>query len=136
MTKPIQQSVRFGATPAQLFEMYMDSGKHSAATGGRAKLSRKVGGAFTAWNNMLRGRNLVIVPNRLIVQTWRSINFKASDLDSILVLEFSKAPGGAQLDMIHVNVPAQDHKGVTKGWPLYYWKPWKKYLAAKSKRRS
>ncbi len=135
MTKTIQQSVRFKAPPATLFEMYLDSKKHSAASGGKAKLSRKVGGAFTAWNKMLRGRNLAIVPNRMIVQTWRSVNFKPGDADSILILEFSKAPGGGQVDLVHVNVPSQDHKGVTNGWPNYYWKPWKKYINAKSNRR-
>lgn len=135
MTKAIQQSVRFAATPAQLFEMYMDSKRHSEATGGKANMSRKPGCAFTAWNKMLRGKNLMIVPNRMIVQSWRSINFKPGDPDSILILQFSKAPGGAQVDLVHVNLPVQDHRGVTKGWPLYYWKPWKKYLAAKSKRR-
>ena len=82
MTKAIQQSVRFKASPATLFEMYLDSKEHSAATGGKANLSRKVGGAFTAWNKMLRGRNLAIIPNRMIVQTWRSVNFKPSDPDS------------------------------------------------------
>jgi activator of HSP90 ATPase len=135
MTKTIQQSVRFAAPPRTLFEMYLDSGKHAAATGGKAAMSRKVGGAFTAWNKMLRGRNLMIVPNRLIVQSWRSVNFKAGDADSILILEFSKAPGGGQVDLVHVNVPQQDHEGVSRGWPNYYWKPWKKYIAAKSKRR-
>jgi activator of HSP90 ATPase len=135
LTKTIQQSVRFKASPKQLFEMYLDSKKHTAATGGNATLSRKVGGAFTAWNKMLRGRNLAIVPNKLIVQTWRSVNFKPGDADSILILEFSNAPGGGQVDLVHVNVPKQDHKGVTRGWPNYYWKPWKKYLAANSKKR-
>jgi len=135
MTKTIQQSVRFAAPPRTLFEMYLDSEKHSAATGGKATMSGKVGGAFTAWNNQLRGRNLLIVPNRLIVQTWRSVNFKPGDADSILILQFSKFPGGGRVDLVHVNVPPQDHKGVTKGWPNYYWKPWKKYLGAKSKAR-
>ncbi len=135
MTKAIHQSVRFAAPPQTLFEMYLDSRKHSAATGGKAIMSRKVGGAFTAWNKMLRGRNLAITRNRVIVQTWRSVNFKPDDADSILILEFSKAPGGGQVDLVHVNVPPQDHKGVTNGWPNYYWKPWKKYIAAKSKRR-
>jgi hypothetical protein len=65
----------------------------------------------------------------------RSINFKPDDPDSILILQFSKAPGGAKVDLVHINVPVQDHRGVAKGWPLYYWKPWKKYLAAKAKRR-
>jgi activator of HSP90 ATPase len=135
MTKTIQQSVRFKAPPKQLFELYLDSKKHTAATGGKATLSRKVGGAFTAWNNQLRGRNLLIVPNRLIVQSWRSTQWKTGDLDSILILEFSKAPGGGQVDLVHVNVPQHDHKGVTRGWPNYYWKPWKKYLASKSRSR-
>jgi activator of HSP90 ATPase len=135
VTKVIQQSVRFGASPEALFEMYLDSKKHSAATGGKAKLSRKPGGAFTAWNKMLHGRNLLIVPNRLIVQSWRSVKFKPGDPDSILIMEFSKAPGGGQVNLVHVGVPSHDHEGVSRGWPNYYWKPWKKYLAAKSKAR-
>jgi activator of HSP90 ATPase len=133
MTKAIEQSVRFNATPEQLFEMYLDSKKHSAATGGAARMSRKVGGKFTAWGGQLSGRNLVIVKNKMIVQAWRSRHWKASDLDSILILIFSKAPGGGQVDLTHVNVPEQDHAGVTKGWPKYYWEPWKKYLKGRTK---
>ena len=71
MTKAIEQSVRFNASPAELFEMYLDSKKHSAATGGAARMSHKAGGKFTAWNGQLSGRNLVIVKNRMIVQAWR-----------------------------------------------------------------
>jgi hypothetical protein len=44
MTKTIQQSVRFRASPEELFDIYLDSKKHSEATGGRARMSRKVGG--------------------------------------------------------------------------------------------
>lgn len=134
MTSPIEQTVRFACAPGVLFEMYMDSTKHSAATGARAKISPRVGGAFTAFDGALRGRNLLIVPNRLIVQAWRSTNFKTADPDSILVLEFRKAPGGSEVQLVHVNVPKQDHAGVSKGWPKYYWKPWKAYLAARRRK--
>jgi activator of HSP90 ATPase len=133
MTKAIEQSVRFNASPAQLFEMYLDSKKHSAATGGAARMSRKPGGKFTAWDAQLSGRNLLIVKNRMIVQAWRSTHWKASETDSILILRFSKAPGGGQVDLTHVNVPEHDHAGVTKGWPKYYWEPWKKYLKGRAK---
>ena len=133
MNGAIEQSVRFNASPAQLFEMYLDSKKHSAATGGAARMSRKPGGKFTAWDAQLGGRNLLIVKNRMIVQAWRSTHWKASDTDSILILRFSKAPGGAQVDLTHVNVPEHDHAGVTKGWPKYYWEPWKKYLNGRAK---
>jgi activator of HSP90 ATPase len=130
MTRPIQQSVRFSCSPEALFEMYMDSAEHTASTGQRARISRRAGGRFTVFGGMLQGRNLLVVPNRMVVQAWRSTNFKRTDSDSILVLEFRKVPGGSQIDLVHVNVPPQDHKGVSQGWPQYYWKPWKAYLAA------
>jgi hypothetical protein len=47
MTRVIQQSVLFPVPPEELFEMYLDSKKHSEATGGRARMSRKAGGEFT-----------------------------------------------------------------------------------------
>jgi activator of HSP90 ATPase len=131
LLKPIVQSAKFSASPKELFETFLDSKKHSAATGAPAKISRKVGGEFTAWHGQLWGRNLMIVPGRLIVQAWRSTNFKKSDLDSILVLEFTKDGNGGRVQMVHANVPEQDHKGVANGWPKYYWKPWKKYFATK-----
>ena len=42
MTPVIEQSVSFSATPAKLYELFMDSAKHTAATGMPAKVSRKV----------------------------------------------------------------------------------------------
>jgi activator of HSP90 ATPase len=130
MTKAIQQSVEFNASPETLYAMYVDSRKHAKATGAPAKLSRKVGGAFTAFDGMLRGKNLLLAPKKMIVQAWRSIAFKKSDPDSILILTFSKTASGARVDLVHANVPVQDHQGVTKGWQKYYWKPWRDYLAA------
>jgi activator of HSP90 ATPase len=134
LTKTIEQSIRFAATPEQLFDTYLDSKLHSAATGGKAKISRKVGSKFTAWGGQLSGRNLFIVPKKMIVQAWRSHHWKDSDPDSILILRFSQEPRGARIDLAHVGVPVYDHKGVTQGWPKYYWEPWKKYLSEKSKR--
>ncbi len=80
----------------------------------------------------MSGRNLVIVPNRVIVQAWRAEHWPKSDPDSILILTFSKAPGGGQVDLVHVNVPGHDHQGVKLGWSQYYWRPWKKYLARRA----
>jgi activator of HSP90 ATPase len=128
MPKPIVQSVTFKASPDELFEIYTESKKHSAATGARASVSAKAGSKFKAFDGMLSGRNLLVIPGRMIVQAWRAYHWKDSDPDSILVLNFSKTPGGGRIDLVHVGVPQHDHRGVTKGWPYYYWKPWKKYL--------
>ncbi len=128
MTKPIVQSVTFKASPAELFRIFTNSKKHSAATGAKAVVSAKAGARFAAFDGMLEGRNLLVVPNRMIVQAWRASHWKKSDLDSILTLTFSRAPGGGRIDLVHVGVPQHDHKGVTEGWPKYYWEPWKTYL--------
>ena len=133
MTEAIQQSVEFNTPPATLFEMYVDSRKHSKATGAPAKVSRKAGAVFTAFAGALRGKNLLIVPNKMIVQAWRSSAFKKSDADSILILTFSKTPSGARVDLVHANVPEQDHQGVTEGWKKYYWDPWRAYLLNRSR---
>ena len=133
MTKAIQQSVKFQAPPKQIFETYMDSRKHSEATGAKARIERKVGGKISAWNGALSGRNLMIVPNKMIVQAWRSVHFKTLDPDSILILQFRKAGAGCVVELVHTNVPVQDHKGVHGGWAKYYWRPWKKYLARRKK---
>ncbi len=128
MAKTIQQSVTFAATPERLFEIYMDAKKHAAATGSKVSIGRKAGSAFSAFGGSIVGRNLAVIPGRMIVQSWRSRGWKKTDVDSILVLTFSKVPGGGRVDLVHANVPDQDHAGVKNGWVRYYWKPWKAYL--------
>jgi uncharacterized protein YndB with AHSA1/START domain len=132
MTPTISQRVKFSASPEKLFEMYMDSGKHSAATGASAKLSRKVGGAWRAHGGAIGGKNLLIVPGRQIVQAWRATHWKKGE-QSILILTFEKAPGGSLVDLVHVGVPQHDQKGVRTGWPKFYWKTWKKYLTSRKR---
>jgi activator of HSP90 ATPase len=134
MTPVIEQSVSFNATPAKLYELFMDSAKHSAATGMPAKVSRKVGGKWSAFGGMILGKNLVLIPNRRIVQAWRSSEWKKADPDSLLVVGFEKAAGSdTTVHLVHVGVPSYDHQGVTQGWVKFYWDPWKVYLAARKR---
>ena len=135
MTKPIVQSVTFKASPEELFSIFTDSKKHSAATGAKASVSAKVGAKWTAFNGMILGRNLAVIPGRMIVQAWRASHWKDSDLDSVLILHFSPAPGGGRIELVHVGVPQHDHQDVTKGWPSYYWVRWKAYLQERGKKR-
>jgi activator of HSP90 ATPase len=131
MTRVIRSSFSYpNATPAKLYELFMNSAKHSAATGMPAKISPKVGGKWSAFGGMILGKNLVLIPNRRIVQTWRSSEWKKTDPDSILVVTFEKSPdGGAKVELDHVGVPEYDQAGVIEGWVKYYWEPWKRYLA-------
>jgi len=69
MTPVIKSGANYrNATPSQLYELFMDSAKHAAATSAPAKISRKVGGKWSAFGGMILGKNLALVPNRMIVQ--------------------------------------------------------------------
>jgi uncharacterized protein YndB with AHSA1/START domain len=134
MTPAIEQRVLFHATPKELFEMYMDSRLHSQATSAPARISRKIRGPWQAHGGQIGGTNLLIVPGKMIVQAWRAGFWEKEEL-SILVLKFSKARGGACVDLVHAGVPAHDYRGVREGWVKYYWKPWKKYLSERNRKR-
>ncbi|MFZ0038828.1 MAG: SRPBCC domain-containing protein [Candidatus Acidiferrales bacterium] len=131
MAHVIRQTVTLTMPATELYETFLDSQKHTAVTGMPAEVNREVGGSFSAFGGQIRGKTLAFVPNRMIVQAWRASHWKNEDPDSILILIFSKAKAGGTIDLTHVNVPKYDRKGVTNGWPSYYWNPWKAYLAKK-----
>ena len=67
-----------------------------------------------------------------MVQAWRSTPFKKSDIDSTLVMRFVPVSASkGRIEIMHVNVPDQDFKGVTEGWKKYYWQPWRKVLRSR-----
>ncbi len=128
MAKTIQQTVTFNASPDELFDIYLDSKKHSAAVNDKASVSRAAGRKFSVFDRYITGTNLLIVPKRLIVQSWRGSDWKAREPDSVLILAFSKARGGGQITLVHVNLPDNHAASISKGWRQYYWTPWKAYL--------
>jgi activator of HSP90 ATPase len=130
MSRRIQQSVTLSTVPWELFTTCLDSKKHTALTGAPAKIGKKAGAAFTAFGGQLSGRTLLLVPGRLIVQSWRSNGWKANDPHSIQILEFTKTKAGARIDLVHLGVPQPDRRGVSNGWKKHYWAPWRRLLAS------
>ena len=128
MPKTIQQTVVLPAPADKLFDMYLDPKQHAAITGGEVVVSPEPGSEFKAFNGVLSGRMLAVVPNRMVVQTWRSSNWRAGDLDSILVLTFFDDPAGGRIELVHVNVADHDYDGVNEGWEKFYWTPWRRYI--------
>jgi activator of HSP90 ATPase len=131
MTRAIHQSVKLPASSEELYKTFLDSKKHTAMTGMPARISNKIGGKWSAFGGSIWGRNIMFIPGKMIVQSWRSTAFKKTDMDSVLVVTFTKVSGGARIDLVHVNVSESDHKGATNGWRQYYWVPWRAYLAKK-----
>ena len=57
-----------------------------------------------------------VEPKRLIVQTWRSVNWLADSIDSVLILSFWPEAAGGRVELIHANVCDADFAGVSHGW--------------------
>ena len=133
MSKTIQQTVSFkGATAKNLYNLYMNSKLHSEVTGEPAEITKKPGEPFKAHGGQIKGKNLHVQANKLVVQTWRFKGWDRKQPDSILTLYFSDTEDGAQVQMVHALVPDDQQPLVKKGWNDYYWKNWKSYFKTKA----
>jgi activator of HSP90 ATPase len=123
----IRQRVTFkGATPHELYEMLMDSKKHTRFTGSKITMSRKVGGRFKAGDGWIDGVNLELLKDKLIVQGWRGNDDNwPKDYYSVVRFRFTKVKGGTRLDFLHSGVPVSAYKEIRDGWREYYWEPLK-----------
>jgi activator of HSP90 ATPase len=126
-TKTIRQSVIIKATPREVYDALMDSRKHSRFTGARARMSRKMGGKFSAFGNYIRGMNLDLVSNKRIVQAWRGSDWPKGHY-SVATFSLKRIRGGTRLTFTQIGVPDQQWKGISQGWRDYYWEPLKEML--------
>src|SRR5258706_10218450 len=132
MAKTIIHEIVFkNAAPKDLYDLYMNAKKHSVATGAPAKITAKEGAAFSTHNGYISGKNLRLVKNKLIVQTWRAMSWDKTDPDSVFSIFLEPKGKNAVLYAIHANIPDKHEAGVDKGWYQHYWEPWKKFLAGK-----
>ena len=131
MSGVISQTVHLPASADSLFQMYLDPSEHEAITGAPVTIGDTPGTPFSAFEGALSGRILAIVKSRLIVQSWRSTDFKSADPDSTLILSFTSQENSGQIDLVHLDVPDHDFDAVSEGWENFYWKPWRDYLDRK-----
>lgn len=127
MPKTIRQSVTFKARPEAVYEALMDSRKHASLTGGKASISRQVGGKFSVYDGYASGVNLELVPGRKIVQTWRASDWPAGYY-SKATFSFRKVRGGTRMTFTQAGVPDDEYAAIKKGWIEFYWTPLKQKL--------
>ena len=126
-TNTIKQSVTIKASPHDVYEALMDSKKHAKFTGGKATISRKVGGKFTAYDGYAEGVNLELVPDKKIVQTWRADDWPEGNY-SKATFSLKEVADGTNLIFTQTDVPEDQYDAVSGGWQDYYWMPMKEML--------
>src|SRR3954470_18288763 len=89
------------ASPAEVYAAWLDPKRHGAMTGGKAKISAKIGTPFSAWDGYMSGKTLDLVPNDKIVQSWRTTEFAPGDPDSEILITLKAVPGGTLVTIAH-----------------------------------
>lgn len=132
MPKTIVQKVVFtNTTLRELYTLYMNEKLHAQLTGAAVKISQKIGSSFSAHGNYISGKNIHLVKDRLIVQTWRAVDWDKKEADSIFMISLEQKGKNVMLHAVHTNLPDKAAAGIDKGWHDFYWSPWKQYLASK-----
>jgi activator of HSP90 ATPase len=132
MPKNIVQKVVFkNTTPKTLYNLYMDAKKHTLSTGMPAKITAKEGSKYSVSDGYITGKNLQLIKDTLIVQSWRAVDWAKGDADSTFIIKLEAKGKDTILEAFHINVPDNQFKGIDDGWRTYYWEPWKKYLSGK-----
>ena len=130
MAKTLTQKILFkNSKPETLYNMFLTGKHHSAFIGGEAKISSKEGAAFSVYDGYAVGKNLQLIKDKLIVQSWFAADWSERDLDSTLILLLEEKGKDTIINMTHANIPNAHVKGIKQGWTDFYWKPWRKYLA-------
>lgn len=116
------------ATPHEVYDTWMTSEGHSAMTGSPATISPEVGGEFDAWDGYIHGKNLVLEPGVVIVQSWRTSEFSDDEKDSLVEINLKPVGDQTELTLRHSELPPHGTQ-YEEGWVESYFEPMKEYFS-------
>ena len=121
MCKTIKQKVKFKASSKAVYQLLADSKLHSTFSGEKANISKKVGGAFSAYSGYITGINVDLDPGKRIVQAWRAKDFPTGIFSMATFNLAETRDGGTELVLTHRGVPKALIPSIEKGWREFYW---------------
>jgi len=123
----IHQEIDFNASPQRIYEALLDAKQFTAFSGRAAEINRDVGGTFSLFDGHINGRNVELVPNKRIVQAWRTVDWPEG-VYSIAKFELKAQGPGTHLIFDHVGFPERLHDHLAVGWEENYWSLLRKYF--------
>ena len=134
MVESFEVSAFFPSQSAEkIYTAWLDSQAHTEMTGSPAEIDPTVGGKFTAWDRYIQGETLAAEPYRRILQAWRTTEFPEDSPDSRLEILIEEPEGGAQVTLLHSEIPEGQAEDYRQGWKEYYFEPMGRYFSAEPK---
>lgn len=131
MCKTIKQKVKFKAPPEVIYDLLADEKKHSAFSGAKAVVSKKVGGPFFVYSGEIKGINVDLLPGKRLVQAWRNKDFPDGIFSMAAFTLRPTGDGGTELTLVHRGVPKELIPKVEQKWRDSYWTKMKSYLLSR-----
>jgi activator of HSP90 ATPase len=128
MYDQLKVSAKFPVSAQKVYTAWLSSKQHTEMTKSKAAISSKVGGKFKTGDGYIGGKNIELIKDKRIIQTWRTIEFAESDLDSLLVVDFEDVSGGCKVTITHSQIPKGQSRNYKQGWIDYYLLPMKAYF--------
>jgi activator of HSP90 ATPase len=123
----IHQEVDFHNSPERVYGALITSKDFTAFSGMNAVIDRGVGGGLSLFGGMVVGRTVELIPNREIVQAWRSTSWDPG-IYSIVRIQLLPNGTGTHLILDQTAFPEGEYERLDAGWPVRYWKPLTEYL--------
>jgi activator of HSP90 ATPase len=124
----IHFDVEYKTTPDRIYQALLDAKQFKAFSGLPAEIDPKPGGWFKLFDGHIEGRNIELVPNRRIVQAWRS--GWPPGIYSIAKFELVASGSNTRIAFDHTGFPEGEQEHLASGWTEHYWEPLHKYLNA------
>lgn len=124
------------ASPRRIYDILTGSAEFSAATEQRAVIGDAEGESFELFEGHIVGRQIELEPGKRIVQAWRFPDW-APGVYTMVRFGLASEGDGTKLTLDQEGIPEgvspifptwQAH--VEAGWPMFYFGPLQKYLAA------
>ena len=127
--KSIEQEIIIKSSPHEIYEAFMDSKKHSKFTESKAKVNREIGGSFSIFEGSLSGKNVELIQDKKIVQTWRGDGENwPKGYYSTITLILEPIDQGTLIKFTQIDIPEASYESVKEGWETHYWGPLKEML--------
>nr|CAG4646417.1 EOG090X09QT [Macrothrix elegans] len=118
-------SLEFKCPPDELYNVLTLAELLRAFTSAPAQSSATVKGKFSLFDGQIAGEYIELVPNKKIVQKWRSKSWPENHF-SIVTIELKDEKDATKLYLKQKGIPSTEFDKTVEGWQRYYWDPIKR----------
>jgi activator of HSP90 ATPase len=129
ITKSIRQTVKFDASPSEVYSLLMDEKKHAAFSGSKVTMSKNPNAKFIVFDGYCHGYNIELMMDQKIVQAWHfAEDGWPDDHYSICTFLFESVDSKTKLTFTQTDIPEHKVEELKGGWKQFYWQPMKAFL--------